>query len=49
MKDLNRTVVKNEVSDDTKKVYSCLTDISKYYSGFLFQTEEGRNNGLKVS
>src|SRR5574344_1064740 len=44
---LNRSIVKNEVSDDTKKVYSCLTDISKYYSGFLFQTEEGRNNGLK--
>src|SRR5574344_1213128 len=44
---LNRTVVRNEISDDLKKVYSCLTDISKDYSGFLYQTEEGRNSGLK--
>lgn len=44
---LNKTIVRNEVSDDLKKVYNCLEDISKDYLGFLYQTDEGRNNGLK--
>ena len=44
---LNRTLVRNEISDDVKKVYNCLAEITKFYSSFLFQTEEGRNEGLK--
>lgn len=37
----------NNISEDTKKIYECLESIDKYYSAFLFQTNEGRENGLE--
>jgi DNA primase len=44
---LENVVTHSNISEDTKKTYSCLTEINKYYEGFLFQTEEGQNSALK--
>jgi len=44
---LEKSTSSNRISDDLKRVFDCLSEISKYYSGFLYQTEEGRDIALK--
>lgn len=44
---LNKNYSNNTISSDLQKIYDCLTEINTLYSVSLYQTDEGKNLGLK--